>query len=125
MNNKKRILIVEDEVALLYALQSQLSLEGFEVEAVSTGKAALKALSEKKIDLLVLDIILPDIDGFEILKRIKEVPKTKNIPTVIISNIGDKEHIKRGISLGVKDYIPKSEYNLKDIIEKIKTLSKH
>ena len=118
---KKRILIIEDEVALLYALQSKLSIEGFEAEAVSTGKEGLKLLQEKKYDLLILDIILPDTDGFEILKQVKENPKTKAIPCVIISNLAEKDNIERGISLGAKDYLPKSQYHLSEIIDKIKS----
>jgi len=119
--NKKRVLIIEDEVALLYALQSRLSLEGFEVEAVSTGKDGLKLIQEKKFDLLVLDIILPDTDGFQILKQIKENPKTKETPCVIVSNLAEKDNIDRGISLGAKDYLPKSRYHLNEIIDKIKS----
>ncbi|PIY95465.1 MAG: response regulator [Candidatus Kerfeldbacteria bacterium CG_4_10_14_0_8_um_filter_42_10] len=118
---KKRVLIIEDEVALLYALQSKLSIEGFEAEAVSTGKEGLKLLQEKKYDLLILDIILPDTDGFEILKQVKENPKTKAIPCVIISNLAEKDNIERGISLGAKDYLPKSQYHLSEIIDKIKS----
>jgi len=118
---KKRVLIIEDEVALLYALQSKLSIEGFEAEAVSTGKEGLKLLQEKKYDLLILDIILPDTDGFEILKQVKENPKTKAIPCVIISNLAEKDNIDRGISLGAKDYLPKSRYHLNEIIDKIKS----
>ncbi|MFH1535380.1 MAG: response regulator, partial [Patescibacteria group bacterium] len=67
-----------------------------------------------------LDIILPDTDGFEILKTVKSDPKTKDIPAVIISNLAEKNNISRGISLGAKDYLPKSEYHLNDIVEKIK-----
>ncbi|MFA6272293.1 MAG: response regulator [Patescibacteria group bacterium] len=120
MANKKRILIIEDEVALLYALQSKLTMEGFEVEAHSTGKEGLKAIRASKFDLLILDIILPDTDGFEILKTVKSDPKTKDIPAVIISNLSEKSNISRGISLGAKDYLPKSEYHLNDIVEKIR-----
>ncbi|MFA6392143.1 MAG: response regulator [Patescibacteria group bacterium] len=120
MENKKRILIIEDEVALLYALQSKLTMEGFEVEAYSTGKEGLKAIKQKKFDLLILDIILPDTDGFEILKTVKSDPKTKDIPAVIISNLSEKSNISRGISLGAKDYLPKSEYHLNDIVDKIR-----
>lgn len=124
MPDKKRVLIIEDEVALLYALQSKLSLEGFEVEAVSTGKDGIKTLQENKFDLLILDIILPDTDGFAILKQVKENPKTKDIPCVIVSNLNERSNIDRGISLGAKDYLPKSQYHLNDIINRIKALLK-
>lgn len=121
MREKKRILIIEDEVALLYALQSRLSLEGFEVEAVSTGKSGLKAIEQKKFDLLILDIILPDLNGFDLLKKVKSDPKTKDLPCIIVSNLAQKENIDQGISLGAKDYLAKSEYNLEEIINKIKS----
>jgi DNA-binding response OmpR family regulator len=120
MNDKKKILIIEDEVALLYALQSKLTIEGFEVEAYSTGKEGLKAIKNKKFNLLILDIILPDTDGFEILKTVKSDPKTKDVPVVIISNLAEKDNISKGISLGAKDYLPKSQYHLNDIVKKIK-----
>lgn len=122
MGDKKRVLIIEDEVALLYALQSRLSLEGYEVEAVSTGKRGIKALQEKKFDLLILDIILPDLNGFDILKQVKGDPKTKELPCIIVSNLGNKKDMDHGISLGAKDYLAKSEYNLEEIIKKIKSL---
>ena len=80
----------------------------------------LDMVSEFSPDLILVDIELPDTDGFEILKTVKSDPKTKDVPVVIISNLAEKDNISKGISLGAKDYLPKSQYHLNDIVKKIK-----
>lgn len=124
MNKKKKILIVEDETAFLYALQSKLSILGYEVKTSTTAEEAIQIIEFDKIDLIILDILLPKMDGFDFLREIKSKSKTKNTPVVIVSNLSDKENIASGIDLGIKDYLVKSEYNLDGIVSKIEELIK-
>ena len=121
---KRKILIVEDETAFLYALQSKLSIKGFEVQTSTTAEEAVKLLKKTKMDLVILDIMLPKMDGFELLRSLKNNDETKDIPAVIVSNLSDKENIDSGIQLGIKDYLIKSEYNLDGIVGKIEELIK-
>lgn len=122
MKKRKKILVVEDETAFLYALQSKLSIKGFEVLTSTTAEEAVKILNKSKIDLVILDIMLPKMDGIDLLRNLKNNEKTKDIPAVIVSNLSDKENIDSGIKLGVKDYLVKSEYNLDGIVGKIEEL---
>ncbi len=120
----KKILIVEDETALLYALQSQLSTEGYQVLVADDGEKALQVLSKHKPSAIVLDIILPKLNGWEFLKKIKANEETKKIPVIIISNLSDDASRQRGIELGAKDYLPKVNYSLAELVNKIKELTK-
>ena len=121
---KKKILIVEDETAFLYALQSKLSLKGYEVITATLAEDGLSILAKEKVDLIILDVILPKMDGFDFLREIKSKKETQAIPVVIASNISSKQNIDSGIELGAKDYLVKSEYNLDGIVSKIEELIK-
>ncbi|MBU1148835.1 response regulator [Patescibacteria group bacterium] len=122
MKNKKNILIVEDETAFLYAMQSKLSIKGFNVETATTGEEGLKLVNDQKFDLIILDLLLPKMDGYDLLRELKSNPGTEKIPVVIVSNMSDKENIDSGINLGAKDFIIKSEYNLDGVVNKIMEL---
>ncbi|MFH1508902.1 MAG: response regulator [bacterium] len=117
---KKKVLVIEDETALLFAIRAELSYAGYEVLAASTGEEGLKMFQDKKPDLVVLDLILPGIDGFEILSEIKKDSGKKMIPVLVVSNLGDKNDIERAKSLGAYDYLVKANYSLESIQEKIK-----
>jgi DNA-binding response OmpR family regulator len=122
--NKKKILIIEVETALLYALQSQLSIvDGFKVIAADDGEKALNLVKTEKPDLIVLDIILPKVDGWTFLKEIKDNQTTKEIPVIIISNLSDEQSRDRGIKLGAKDYLAKINYSVSELVEKIKKMA--
>ena len=124
-NQKTKILIMEDETAQAYALEAKLSIEGFEVRGTTSGKTGLSLAEKIKPDLILLDIVLPDIDGFEILKELKEDRKTADIPVIIISQMGQKENIDQGMKLGAEDYLVKSEVNLDKIVARVKQLLHH
>jgi len=119
----KKILIIEDETALLYALQSQLSVEGFQVMAADDGEKALKILEHEEPDVIVLDIVLPKVDGWQFLKKIKADDRTRKIPVIIISNLSDDSSRLRGIELGARDYLPKINYSITELVKKIKELA--
>ena len=122
---QKTILIVEDEVFLSNLLKLNLEKEGLEVIQVFSGKEVTKELLiEKKIDLILLDLILPDKNGFEILKEIKGDPALSKIPVIILSNLGQEEDILKGKKLGVKDYFVKAKEPIEVIIKKVKNILK-
>lgn len=117
---KRKILIIEDETALLYALQARLSLEGYEVVSASSGELGLNYLAKEPFDLVILDLVLPGMTGFEVLKKLKQDKKFSKIPVVVISNLDQEDKIKQAYNLGAQDFLAKSHYNLDDLIQKIK-----
>ncbi len=122
---QKHILIVEDEIFLSNLLKLNLEKEGFEVTQVFDGKNVTKELLiEKKIDLILLDLILPDKNGFVLLEEIKKDPMLSKIPVVILSNLGQEEDILRGKKLGVKDYFVKAKESIESIVKKVKDILK-
>lgn len=119
----KKILIVEDENILRSLLKQALTDEGFEVEEAVDGEEALKKIKENnKIDLILLDLILPGIDGFEVLSHLKRETSSSLIPVIILSNLGQREEIERGLKLGAKDYLIKANFTLDEIAQKIKKI---
>lgn len=118
----KKILIVEDDRFLRELIKRKLIGEGFEVSETVDGEEALKKVKEEKIDLILLDLILPSLDGFEVLSKIKEDPKLAPIPVIILSNLGQKEEVEKGLKLGAIDYMVKAHFTPGEIIEKIKAI---
>ncbi len=105
--SKKKILIVEDEESLLKLESILLTSKGYEVQGVSNGQAALDALTDEKPDLVLLDIMLPEIDGFEVCHRIKNNPETKHIPVIMLTAKKSREDMARGERVGADWYITK------------------
>jgi len=120
--DKKTILIIEDDTFFQNLISKKLVNEGFEVLVASDSRQALSILEEKKPNLIVLDLILPVLDGFGILSIIKKDEKTKDIPVIILSNLGQKEEIERAISLGAADFMIKVNFTPEEIVRKIKSI---
>jgi two-component system, OmpR family, alkaline phosphatase synthesis response regulator PhoP len=121
---KKRVLVIEDDVFLQNLEVSNLEKNGFEVVPVSTGEEAMKKIHEPNIDIILLDIVLPDFDGFEILKKIKTDKLLKNIPVIIFSNLSDEKDIEKGRELGANEFLVKSNFTLGELIQKINIILK-
>jgi CheY-like chemotaxis protein len=119
--NKKKILIVEDDRALQNALVEMLGQEEKYdlISAVDGEEGLAKAISEKP-DLILLDIILPKKDGYEVLADIKKNPEIKDIPVLILTNLEEISDVQRAISLGAKTFMVKSDFSLKDVLEKVR-----
>jgi DNA-binding response OmpR family regulator len=117
-SGKKKILIVEDEKPLAHALELKMTHEGYETTVASTGRAGLEEASSGKYDLILLDLILPEVDGFAILEGLK-TKKLKPI-VVVLSNLGQDEDRKKAQEFGVKDYLVKSNVPLADIVKVVK-----
>ncbi len=118
-SGKKRILIVEDEKPLAHALELKMTHEGYETTVASTGKQGLEEASTGKYDLILLDLILPEIDGFAILDALK-AKKLKPV-IVVLSNLGQDEDRKKAEEFGVKNYLVKSNVPLADIVKVVKS----
>ena len=117
---KKRILFVEDEPALQKTLHDYLVAEGFEVFLASNGEEGIHMVKSKKPDLVLLDIILPKKDGYEVIREIKADPETKKIPVILLTNLGSLNDVEKAVQLGASTYLIKSEYTLEEVLGKVK-----
>jgi DNA-binding response OmpR family regulator len=117
-----KILIIEDDRFLRELIAKKLKNEGYEVAEAIDGEEGLKRIKEEKPDLVLLDLILPGIDGFEVLAKAKEDPNIAQIPVIILSNLGQREEVERGLKLGAIDYLIKAHFTPGEIIEKIKNI---
>lgn len=116
---KTSILIVEDDKFLRTLLVARLKEEGYAVTEAEDGATALKVLSALEPHLIVLDLLMPDIDGFEVLRRMKENPVLAKVPTIVLSNMGSVDDMNRAKALGVVEYLIKANHTLDDILAKI------
>lgn len=118
----KRILIVEDEKPVARALQLKLTHSGFESDIAVNGQAALKKLAADNYDLVLLDLVMSNIDGFVVLEDLKA--RRFGVPIIVISNLGQEEDIRRAKSFGIKEYFVKSDTSLQSVVESIKEFLK-
>ena len=115
----KKILIVEDEEMLLKILSKKLQINGFGVDLARDGKEALDKLNYFKPDLILLDIVMPVMDGITFLKKIKDT-EYKNVPIIILTNLNEGKNVEEAIENGASDYLIKVEYPLEELIQRIK-----
>ncbi|HCP08316.1 MAG TPA: response regulator [Candidatus Moranbacteria bacterium] len=116
----KKILIIEDETSLQKALSEFLMEENFDVAAASDGEQGLILAKDENPDLILLDIILPKKDGYEVLAELKQDEKTKRIPVILLTNLESHEDIEKAFEKGASTYLVKSNYKMEDIVKKIK-----
>lgn len=109
---KGKILIIEDDRFLIKLYSDKLSREGFEVRAAISGEEALHKISAEKPELILLDLVLSQKSGFEILSELKLSSVTKNIPVIILTNLGQETDIKKGLDLGAAAYLVKTEFSI-------------
>jgi len=119
MENK--ILIVEDDKFVSELYEHQFTKQGFNVKVAFDGEAALAASSSEKFDLVLLDMMIPKIDGLQVLKKLKEEPNTKDIPVIILSNLGQEDLIKEALEIGAKAYIVKSFYTPAQVVAEVRS----
>ena len=120
----KTILIVEDDKFLRELIAKKLIKENFEVSEAIDGEEGIKKVKSEQPDLVLLDLILPGIDGFEVLSKMKEDSSLVSIPVIILSNLGQKEDVEKGLKLGAADYLIKAHFTPGEIIDKIKIILK-
>lgn len=117
---KKKILIIEDDSILQKALLEFLTAEGFETMSALDGEEGVKIGKEKKPDLILLDIVLPKMDGYEVLKAMKADENTKKIPIILLTNLGSLNDVQKALDLGATTYLIKADYKLEEVTKKIK-----
>lgn len=121
MNKPTSILLVEDDVFISGMYQTKLSALGYTFELKEDGESAWERLQQDPLpDLVLLDVVLPRKDGFEILEDIRGDARTKNLPVILLTNLGQKPDVERGVKLGADDYIIKAHYTPSEVVEKIK-----
>lgn len=121
MNTSISILLVEDDSFISGMYQAKLSGLGYQVELQEDGEAAAARLAKDPLpDLVLLDVVLPKKDGFEILEALRADKRTKQLPVILLTNLGQKPDVERGIKLGADDYIIKAHYTPSEVVEKIK-----
>ena len=116
----EKILLIEDDKFLRELIIQKLGKEGYEVIEASEGETGLAKMKEGKPDLVLLDLILPGIDGFEVLSRIKKDSDLAQTPVIILSNLGQRDDMEKGIALGARDYLIKAHFTPGEIVEKIR-----
>ncbi len=120
----KKILVVEDDVFLREMITRKLLLEKFEVVPANDGEEGIEKAKKEKPDLVLLDLILPGIQGYEVLSKIKEDKATAKVPVIILSNLGQKEEVEKGLKMGAVDFLIKANFDPDEIVTKIKSLLK-
>ncbi len=122
MQPQKKILLIEDEEFIRDLYASDIQRAGFVIDAVGTGKEGYEKLAANTYDLLLLDIMLPDTNGLEILKKVKGDETKKSMKVVLLTNLGADNIIKEGFRIGADGYLIKSAYNPDQIIEQVKKI---
>ncbi len=120
----KTILLVEDDPFLIDIYTTKLKEAGFSIEVATDGEDGLRKIKEKIPDLMVLDIVLPQIDGWEILREIKEKLGLKDLKVIILSNLSQKDEVEKGLKLGATKYLIKAHYTPSEVVEEIKKVLK-
>lgn len=119
MDKKKHIILVEDEETLANLIEAGLKKEGYEVETARDGKEGLRSIEEGKPDLVLLDMMLPGLKGFDILEKLNEKGRLSTLPIVILSNSGEPIEIERALKMGVRDYLIKVNFSPEEVVVKV------
>ena len=119
-NLMKKILLIEDEEIMIDILQRKLSKEGYEVSKAVDGKEGLEMMKEIKPDLILLDIVMPKMGGFEVMEAMAQDSSLKRIPVIVISNSGQPVEINRVKKMGAKDWLIKTEFDPQEVLDKVR-----
>lgn len=116
----KKILFIEDEQALQQSLGDLLRSEGYEVVSAMDGETGLAMTKSENPDLILLDLILPKLHGFDVLKQVKENPDTRDIPLIVLTNLEGMGDVEKALELGATTYLVKANYSLDEVLEKVR-----
>jgi DNA-binding response OmpR family regulator len=117
---KKKILVVEDELPILQAIVDKFSRENFEVLQAKNGVEGVDIALKEKPDVVLLDIVMPEMDGLEALKKIRADEWGKEVPIFLLTNLSDMEKISEAVQIGIAGYLVKSDWKLEDVVVKVK-----
>lgn len=120
----KKILLVEDDQFLIDIYTTKLKEAGFEVEVAQDGEEVLAKIKEQKPDLMLLDIVLPQLNGWEIMEKLKQDQGLKGLKVIILSNLGQKGEVEKGLKMGAVRYLIKAQHTPKQVVEEIKEVLK-
>jgi DNA-binding response OmpR family regulator len=118
------ILIVEDDLFLAEIYQKKFEIEGFKVSMANNGEKAVQDIKKKIPDLVLLDILLPKLDGFSVLEAVKADESTKDIPIILLTNLGQQDDVQRGLEKGAADYLIKTHFKPSEVVDKVRKVLK-
>lgn len=118
--SKIHVLLVEDDIFLSGIYQKKFEMEGYKISTADNGEKGLADAKKKKPDIILLDVLLPKMDGFTVLKELKADPTTKPIPVILLTNLGQKDDVEKGLEAGAVDYLIKAHFKPSEIVEKVK-----
>jgi len=116
----KKILIIEDEELMINLLERKLAQEGYKVETARDGEEGLGKMRKEKPDLILLDIVMPKMGGFEVMEEMQKDNELKDIPIIVISNSGQPVELDKAKELGARDWLIKTEFDPQEVIDKVK-----
>ena len=118
------MLLIEDDTFLGNIYKTKFEIEGFKVSVSENGEAGLSDAKKKKPDVILLDILLPKMDGFTVLKHLKEDDSVKEIPVILLTNLGQKDDVEKGLEMGAADYLIKAHFKPSEVLNKVKKVLK-
>lgn len=121
-DGKTKVLLVEDDKMILDMYTLKFSQEGYDIIQAENGKDGLDLAKKENPDIILLDIILPQMDGFTVLKEIKQVDGLKDVPVILLTNLGQDGDVKKGLELGANDYLIKANYTPSQVVDKVKSV---
>ena len=121
---KVHVLLVEDDTFLGNIYKTKFDMEGFKVSVAENGEEGLADAKKKKPDIILLDILLPKLDGFRVLEKLKADDELKNIPVILLTNLGQKDDVSKGLEAGAADYLIKAHFKPSEVVDKVKKVLK-
>lgn len=122
--SKIHVLLVEDDVFLANIYEKKFELEGFKTSVADNGEKGLVEAKRKQPDIILLDILLPKLDGFSVLEKLKSDPATKQIPVILLTNLGQKDDVEKGLESGAVDYLIKAHFKPSEVVDKVRKVLK-
>jgi DNA-binding response OmpR family regulator len=119
-SKQTHILIVEDDLFLGEIYQKKFEMEGFKVSMANNGEKAVTDIKKKMPDIVLLDILLPKLDGFSVLEQVKADQTTKEIPIILLTNLGQQDDVQRGLEKGAVDYLIKTHFKPSEVVDKVR-----
>lgn len=123
-NKNIHVLIVEDDSFLSHIYKTKFEMEGFKISMADNGETGLADAKKKKPDIILLDILLPKMDGFAVLEALRADEETKSIPVIMLTNLGQKDDVEKGQELGAVDYLIKAHFKPSEVVNKVKEVLK-
>lgn len=119
-SNKPRVLLIEDDTLLVNMYKTKFENDGYDILTASDGEEGLELALSEKVDIIILDLMLPKLSGTDLLAKLRKDPKGKNVPVVVLTNLTQEGEAKETLTLGVKEYLIKANLTPSQLVEKIK-----